>query len=76
LRALANRRGDALGRTGTHVSDGKKRRRACFQQPAAAHRDASGPTPTKTQDDRSLSAIVESDSQASPNRIKGVRRGG
>jgi len=39
-------------------------------------RDASSLMQTKTQDDRSLSAIVESDSQASANRIKGVRRGG
>jgi hypothetical protein len=36
LRALANRRGDPLDRSGTHVSDGKNVVAACFQQPAAA----------------------------------------
>jgi len=35
LRALANRRGDPLDRSGTHVSDGKNVVAACFQQPDA-----------------------------------------
>ena len=76
LRALANRRGDALDQTGTHVSDGKNAVALVSSSLRQRDCDASSPTPTKTQDDRSLSAIMESDSQASANRIKGVRRGG